>query len=210
MVSRNELIIISVFLCFHRLKYCFLIRLDYNNLPLLFKMLSNLVRLLLKTVYRRERNKVRTKYNRTLPFGDYFSDRWEKSEYLGFGEGTSVYDNVLIIGDVCIGKECWIGPNCILDGSGGKLSIGDHCSISAGVHIYTHNSVKWALHLADKEYQSSSVIIGNNNYIGPNSVIAMGSSIGNQCVIGALTFINGFKVPNGSKVYGSPGRIQDR
>ena len=62
-------------------------------------------------------------YNRMLPFGDYLIDRWEKAKFLGFGEGTSIYDNVLVIGDVKVGKNTWIGPNVILDGSGG-LEIG--------------------------------------------------------------------------------------
>ena len=90
----------------------------------------------------------------------------------GFGEGTSVYDNVLILGDVSIGKYTWIGPNCILDGSGGGLTIGDNCSIAAGVHIYTHDTVNKALSGGLADVETQSVSIGNNCYIGPNSVIA--------------------------------------
>jgi acetyltransferase-like isoleucine patch superfamily enzyme len=47
--------------------------------------------------------------------------------------------------DVTVGKNCWIGPNVILDGSGGGLFIGDYVDISAGVHIYTHDTVKRAI-----------------------------------------------------------------
>ena len=78
--------------------------------------------------------------NRHVSFGDLVADRFETARFMGFGIGTSVYNNVLVIGDVTVGENCWIGPNCLLDGSGG-LTIGDHCSISAGVQIYTHNSV---------------------------------------------------------------------
>jgi hypothetical protein len=59
---------------------------------------------------------------------------------LGFGEDISAYDSCLVIGDVKVGKGCWIGPFAILDGYGG-LTIGDCCTISAGAHIYTHYSV---------------------------------------------------------------------
>ena len=45
---------------------------------------------------------------------------------------------------VTVGAGTWIGPNTLLDGTGG-LSIGASCSISAGVQIYTHDSVMWAL-----------------------------------------------------------------
>ena len=90
-------------------------------------------------IYYNLRGKKKKEWNRVLPFGDYFVDRWEKAEYLGFGEGTSVYDNVVVLENVKVGKNTWIGPNVILDGSG-CLEIGSHCSISAGVQIYSHDS----------------------------------------------------------------------
>ncbi len=58
-----------------------------------------------------------------------------------------MYDNVLVLGDVRVGRNTWIGPGCILDGSGGGLRIGDWCSISAGVQIYTHNTVNRSISL---------------------------------------------------------------
>ena len=58
-----------------------------------------------------------------MPFGELVNDRWEKANFLGFGKGTSVYDSSVIIGDVVVGENTWIGPNTILDGSG-KLTIG--------------------------------------------------------------------------------------
>src|SRR5688572_16453516 len=72
----------------------------------------------------------RTKFGRVLPLADYLVDRWDKARVLGFGKGTNVYDSCLVIGDVKVGKDCWIGPFTILDGSGG-LEIGDGCTISA-------------------------------------------------------------------------------
>ena len=84
------------------------------------------------------------KWNRCLPLGDYIVDRWEKASSLGFGEGTSVYDSSLVLGDVKVGKNTWIGPFTVLDGTGG-LEIGDYCSVSAGVQIYSHDTVDWAV-----------------------------------------------------------------
>src|SRR3982750_1585315 len=82
--------------------------------------------------------------HRSLPLGDLVADRWARARALGFGEGTSVYDSALVLGDVRVGERTWIGPQTVLDGSGG-LTIGSTCSISAGVHIYTHDTVRWAL-----------------------------------------------------------------
>lgn len=48
---------------------------------------------------------VAQKWKRTLPFGEYVVDPREKARLLGFGERTSVYDNVVVPGDVAIGAE---------------------------------------------------------------------------------------------------------
>jgi hypothetical protein len=52
----------------------------------------------------------RQRFHRDVSVGDLLTDRWETPREYGFGEGTSCYDNVLILGDVKVGKNCWIGP----------------------------------------------------------------------------------------------------
>jgi acetyltransferase-like isoleucine patch superfamily enzyme len=142
---------------------------------------------------------------RSLPFADLLFDRWERAKKLGFGEGTSVYATCHLFGDVKIGSNTWVGPFTILDGSGG-LTIGNNCSISAGVQIYTHDSVKWATSGGKEAYEHASSSIGNNCYIGPQSVIAMGVHLGDGCVVGANSFVrNSF--PAGSRVAGSPAKL---
>jgi len=143
----------------------------------------------LKKLYSKLYLEKKEKYKRSVSFGDYFTDRTNRAKMEGFGIGTSVYDNVLILGNVAVGKDCWIGPNCILDGSG-KLVIGNNCHISAGVQIYTHNSVNRAVQFKSKKNTLKKTIIGNNVYIGPNSVISKGVIIGDNVVIGALSFVN--------------------
>lgn len=59
------------------------------------------------------RDKMKQQYNRHVSLQDLFSDRWETANFYGFGEGTSCYNNVLIIGDVRVGRNTWIGPNVI-------------------------------------------------------------------------------------------------
>lgn len=145
-------------------------------------------------------------HNRVLPFGDYFSDRWEKAKFLGFGEGSSIYDNVVILGNVKVGSHTWIGPNVILDGSGG-LNIGSNCSISAGVQIYSHDSVKWAVSGGNESYEYASTSIGDNCYIGPNTIIQKGVTIGKGSIIGANSLVTQ-DIPENTKAYGSPAQIK--
>jgi acetyltransferase-like isoleucine patch superfamily enzyme len=142
------------------------------------------------------------KWQRTLPFADYLVDRWEKARILGFGEGTSIYDSSLVFGDVRVGGHTWIGPFTILDGSGG-LEIGSFCSISAGVQIYTHDTVDWAISGGKEEPDYAPTKIGSRCYIGPNTVISKGVTIGSMCIIGANSLVTN-DIPDSLKVAGNP------
>jgi acetyltransferase-like isoleucine patch superfamily enzyme len=159
----------------------------------------------IRQLIRRLRQSVSGSFQRVLPLADYLGDRWEKAQFLGFGEGSSVYDNCLVLGEVSVGKHTWIGPNTILDGSGG-LTIGDYCSISAGVQIYSHDTVDWALSGGQAQPQRSPTRIGSRCYIGPQTVIARGVTIGDGCVIGAHSLVNR-DIPPNSKAFGSPCRV---
>lgn len=143
--------------------------------------------------------------NRHLPFSEVLFDRWEKARSLNFGEGTSVYDSCHVFGNVEVGKNTWIGPFTILDGSGG-LQIGDFCSISASVHIYSHDTMNWAESGGKKPYKYGQVKIGNRCYIGPHSTISSGVVLGDGCIVGANSFVNK-SFPAGSKLAGSPAKL---
>lgn len=135
------------------------------------------------------RTQMRSQWNRDLPLEELLFDRWERARSLGYGEGTSIYHNSYVFGDVKVGKQTWIGPFTVLDGSGG-LEIGDYCSISSGVQIYTHDTVKWAVSGGRADYERASVKIGDCCHIGAQAVIVKGLTIGSHCVIGAGSFVN--------------------
>ncbi len=143
---------------------------------------------------------MKEKWDRHVSIQDLLSDRWETAKFYGFGEGTSCYNNSVIMGKVIVGKNTWIGPNTVLDGKGG-LTIGDFCAISTGVQIYSHSSVNWATSLGKLPLEHSQVKIGNGVFIGPNSIIQMGVNIGDHAVIGAMSFVNK-DIPDHGKWYG--------
>ncbi|MBM3176573.1 MAG: acyltransferase [Bacteroidetes bacterium] len=144
-------------------------------------------------------------FDRALPFPDVLFDRWQRATKLGFGRGTSIYDSSYIFGKVHVGENTWIGPFTILDGSGG-LRIGNNCSISAGVQIYTHDTVNWAVTGGVAPYDYAETSIGNNCYIAPNCIISKGVHIDNNCIIGANSFVNA-SFPAYSKLAGNPAKL---
>lgn len=117
-------------------------------------------------------------------------------------------DLAWIVGEPAIGSGTWIGPFCLIDGSGG-LSIGAGCDIAAGTHIYTHSTVARCVTGRREEIQRAPVVIGDRTFIGANSVVLMGVSIGSGCVIGAGSVVTA-DVPDGSCVAGNPARLIGR
>ena len=138
-----------------------------------------------------QREECEKKWNRVLPCGELLSDRWEKARYLGFGEKSSVYDSSIIMGNVKVGERTWIGPNTILDGTGGTLFIGDGCDISMGVQIYTHDTVKRCVSGGKYPIAKADVSIGDNCYVAPMSLIEKGVSLGKGCIVAAHSLVKG-------------------
>lgn len=172
-----------------------------NNADELASLHAKLLKL-----YKKLRTDKKAQFDRVLPFNELILDRWEKAKFVKAKDGANIYDNCYIFGKVRIGKNTWVGPYTILDGSGGKLTIGDYCSISSGVQIYTHETVKWALSGGHHSYEKKNTSIGNCCYIGPSSIISMGSKIGKCSVIGAHSFVNS-SVPPFSIAAGIPTKI---
>lgn len=147
---------------------------------------------------------MRKKYDRALPLDEMLLDRWKKAELLGFGEKTSVYENVYIYGKPQVGKNVWIGPFAVLDGSGG-LSIGDGCDISCGVMIFSHSTHLRCVSEGNMSIVKKSVEIGNYVYIGSGAIILPGVNIGDHSIIGAAALVTK-DVPSFSVVMGVPAR----
>jgi len=161
----------------------------------------------LRILNRKLMDYTRQKYGRINPFSEALTDWKEKGRFVG-GNNVTIYDTAIITGEMQIGDNTWIGPFTSLDGSGG-LRIGGNCSISSGVRILTHDTVKWALSGGKQDYEYSPVTIGDSCFIGVNTIILRGTSIGNHCLIGACSLVNQ-DIPDGSIVVGSPAKIIGR
>lgn len=151
------------------------------------------------------RKNKKKEWDRVIPFEELLFDRWEKAQFLKAKKKASIYQSSYVFGKVEIEKNAWIGPFTILDGSGGRIKIGEFCSISSGVQIYTHDTVKWSITGGKSKIEKSSVSIGDHCYIGPNVIISKGVKIGKGCIIGANSFVNR-NIPQYSIAYGIPAK----
>lgn len=164
-----------------------------------------MIKKLIYIFYRWLQKKKKRKYNRYLPFNELLIDRSRKARLLKFGKGTTIHDSSHVYGNVVVGKNTWIGPFTILDGSGG-LKIGSNCSISTGVQIYSHDTVNWAISGGEEPYEYASVVIENNCYVGPNAIIQKGVKLKVGTIVGANSFVNK-NFPEGSKIAGNPAKL---
>lgn len=150
------------------------------------------------------RKRMKARYNRHVSTGDLLHDRWQLGREYGFGEGTNVYDDCLILGDVAVGRRCWVGPGCILDGSGG-LTVGDYVDVSAAVHLYSHNTIERALTGHQAPMFLKATRIGSRCFIGPHAVIGPGTVIGDECFVSAHSYVQGV-FPSNSFISGNPAK----
>jgi acetyltransferase-like isoleucine patch superfamily enzyme len=152
------------------------------------------------------RGRMRATFNRHVPTGTLLYDRWTLARDNGFGEGTSVYDECLILGSVTVGKHCWVGPFTILDGSHARLTIGDYVDIGSGTHIYTHNTIERALTGHRAPIFGNATTIGNCCFIAPHVIIGAGTILGDHCFVAAGSYVEGNYAAY-SYIAGNPARI---
>lgn len=74
------------------------------------------------------------------------------------------------------------------------ISIGDNVELSFDVTFITHDGALWVVRNLYKEYQNSDLIkainIGNNVFIGAQSIILPGVTINDNIIVGAGSLIN--------------------
>ena len=103
-----------------------------------------------------------------------------------------------------IGKNTMISLGAKIDVRRGKITIGDHCLITHGCYILSHDG---AAHVIDaKDSGTGYVTIGNHVFIGVNSVVLRNVTIGDHAIIGAGSVVNK-DIPEGAIAAGNPVKI---
>jgi len=103
-----------------------------------------------------------------------------------------------------IGKNTMISLGAKIDVRRGKVTIGDHCLITHGCYILSHDGAAHVLNETDSG--AGFVTIGNHVFIGVNTVVMRNVTIGNHAVIGAGSVVNK-DIPEGVVAAGNPIKI---
>lgn len=104
-----------------------------------------------------------------------------------------------------IGKYTYISPNAYIDKSGsGLIEIGENCNITRNCIILCHTQAYQGgpLELWGSN-QFGNIKIGNNVFIGVDSVVLPDVKIGDNVVIGAKSLVNS-DIPSNSVAFGIP------
>ena len=101
---------------------------------------------------------------------------------------------------------CEIGKNVLINSNNviavhEHVSIGDNVQLAPGVQIYDHDhDFRADGGIGAMKYKSAPIKIGNNVWIGANTVILRGTVIGDNSVIAAGSVIKG-EYPKDSVIY---------
>ena len=126
-------------------------------------------------------------------------------------ESSFIHPQACITGNVIIGKNVYVGPGAAIRGDWGKIIIEDGCNVQENciIHMFPGVTVllKESAHIGHGAIIHGAVI-GKNCLVGMNSVIMDNVQLGDECIVGALSFIKADEIiERRSVVAGNPAKI---
>jgi len=124
-------------------------------------------------------------------------------------ETAYVSETALVMGRVMLGEYVGVWPGAVIRGDFASIQIGNGTIIEDNVVVHTGSDMTIGNNVI---VGHGAVIhcqqIGDNTLIANNATLLDDAIIGNYCIIGAGCVISpGMNVPDGSLVFGVPGKI---
>ena len=104
-------------------------------------------------------------------------------------ESPLIFHNCNDFSNLIIGNNCHIGKNCFFD-LRGRIYIEDNAVISMQTTIITHMDLGTSSLSLIYPPTFKNVILKKNCYLGANSTILMGVTIGERCFVSAGSIVN--------------------
>jgi phenylacetic acid degradation protein len=123
-----------------------------------------------------------------------------------------VHPTAVLIGDVIIGKDCYIGPNAVLRGDFGRIILKQGCNVqdTCVVHSFPDKDciIEQNGHIGHGAILHGCHI-GRNALVGMNAVIMDDAIIGDESLVAATAFVkSGFECAPRSLLAGSPATVK--
>lgn len=136
-------------------------------------------------------------------------------EFKGFipviHESAFIHPQASVTGNVIIGKDVYVGPGAAIRGDWGGIVIEDGCNVQENctIHMFPGKDIvlKKGAHVGHGAIIHGANL-GRNCLIGMNAVVMDDADIGDECIVGALSFVKAeMKIPARSLVVGNPAQI---
>ncbi len=122
-----------------------------------------------------------------------------------------VHPLAAVTGNVIIGRDVYVGPGAAIRGDWGGIIIEDGCNVQENCTIHMFPGI--TITLKEGAHIGHGAIVhgahvGRNVLVGMNSVLMDEAEIGDECIIGAMTFVPAkMVIPRRSLVAGAPAKI---
>lgn len=126
-------------------------------------------------------------------------------------ESSFIHPQASVIGNVIIGKDVYVGPSAVIRGDWGGIVIEDGCNVQENctVHMFPGKTItlKEGAHIGHGAIIHGANV-GRNCLVGMNAVLMDDVELGDECIVGALSFLKaGMQVPARKMVVGNPAQI---
>lgn len=103
------------------------------------------------------------------------------------GAGTYAHPSADVLGDVTIGRGCWIGPGARIRGDYGTVVIGDHCSVEDNCVIHVRPGER--TEIGSWVTIGHGAVIHNVKLIHDYAIIGMGAVVSDWAVVGEWSVV---------------------
>lgn len=122
-----------------------------------------------------------------------------------------VHPSAVLIGDVMIGAQCYVGANAVLRGDFGRLVLRAGSNLQDTCVMHSFPGCDTVVE-EDGHVGHGAVLhgcrVGRSAMVGMNAVIMDNAVIGEESIVAALAFVRAdMQIPRRSLVAGVPGRI---
>ncbi len=123
-----------------------------------------------------------------------------------------VHPEAVLIGDVEVGRKCFIGAGAVLRADFGRIRVGDGSNVQENCVIHVSPDVEAVIE-EDVVFAHGAVMhdarIKTGGVVGMNAVILHGAVVEEKGMVAAGSVVpGGFVVPAGKIVAGNPARVK--